>query len=218
MSDKYLYDKDGKFIGRVSEKPPNEQNGDPTILLYCFGGCALLPIVLFPGLAFSDSFGYTRAAFENSLDYKVNLGRGSPHWLYDGMKCPQTWVISIAFWVVVWYILTLNTRNKSSKQGARLTSNHVVANNNPLMAELKNEYLNADDIRKREISNLFQEMGWGKPQENISGTEISLMQKCNKVNPIKNKERLLEEYKIANADRKWEIYNIFKEQGWGKPY
>ena len=98
MSDKYLYDKDGKFIGRVSEKPPNEQNGDPTIFLYFFGGCALLPIVLFPGLAFSDSFGYTRAAFENSLDYKVHLGRGSPHWLYDGMKCWQTWVISIAFW------------------------------------------------------------------------------------------------------------------------
>jgi hypothetical protein len=193
MSDKYLYDKDGKFIGRVSEKPPNEQNGDPRIVLYFFGACALLPIFLFPGLVFSHSFGYARAAFERTHQF----GTGSPGWLDDGMKCWQTWVISIAFWVVVWYMRTLNakhksskqlnTKHKSSKKGTRLTSSHVVANNNPLMAELKNEYLNADDIRKREISNLFQEMGWGKPQENISGTEISLIQKRNK-----NTERLLE--------------------------
>ena len=32
------------------------------------------------------------------------------------------------------------------------------------------------------------------------------------------KKEFLKEYKKADADRKWEIYNIFKEQGWGKPY
>ena len=32
------------------------------------------------------------------------------------------------------------------------------------------------------------------------------------------RENLKKEYKKANADRKWEIYNKFKKQGWGKPY
>ena len=30
--------------------------------------------------------------------------------------------------------------------------------------------------------------------------------------------RLYQEYGSANSDRKWEIYNIFKKQGWGLPY
>jgi hypothetical protein len=100
MSDKYLYDKDGKFIGRVSEKPPNEQNGDPRIVLFFFGFCALFLVFLLPGLVFSSFLGYTRAAFERTHQF----GTGSPDWLEDGMKCWQTWVISIAFWGFLYLI------------------------------------------------------------------------------------------------------------------
>ena len=35
---------------------------------------------------------------------------------------------------------------------------------------------------------------------------------------LENQGSLLTKYQSADADRKWEIYNIFKKQGWGQPY
>lgn len=45
-----------------------------------------------------------------------------------------------------------------------------------------------------------------KPQKTTGTSESNQM------------NELLKEFHYAAADRKWEIYNIFKKNGWGKPY
>lgn len=83
--------------------------------------------------------------------------------------------------------------------------------------------------RLEDLALKIRRLQWGKAGK--SGTEdikikAQPLPAAEKPSvPVSNEKRsnaqkkdFLKEYKKADADRKWEIYNAFKEQGWGKPY
>lgn len=96
----------------------------------------------------------------------------------------------------------------------------------------KGEYSERLDLfadRLEDLALKIRRLQWGKTEKSKTGdleTEPQHLLAAEKPSvPVSNektsnaqKKEFLKEYKKADADRKWEIYNTFKEQGWGKPY
>jgi hypothetical protein len=96
----------------------------------------------------------------------------------------------------------------------------------------KGEYSERLDLfadRLNDLASKIRRLQWGKTEKSQTGDLESKAQPLPAAEepsaPVSKektstaqKKDFLKEYKKADADRKWEIYNIFKEQGWGKPY
>lgn len=96
----------------------------------------------------------------------------------------------------------------------------------------RGEYSERLDIfadRLEALASKIRRLDWGK-EEKVSGgdqeanPDSSSHASKESVKPPteskvgENQGELLKEYKNATSDRKWKIYNIFKEQEWGNPY
>jgi hypothetical protein len=96
----------------------------------------------------------------------------------------------------------------------------------------KGEYSERLDLfadRLEDLAWKIRRLQWGKTEKSKTGdletepqhlpaAEKPSVQVSNEKTSNAQKKEFLKEYKKADADRKWEIYNTFKEQGWGKPY
>lgn len=96
----------------------------------------------------------------------------------------------------------------------------------------KGEYSERLDLfadRLEDLALKIRRLQWGKTEKSKTGdletesqplpaAEKPSVQVSNEKTSNAQKKEFLKEYKKADADRKWEIYNTFKEQGWGKPY
>ena len=96
----------------------------------------------------------------------------------------------------------------------------------------KGEYSERLDLfadRLEDLASKIRRLQWGKteksqtenleakPQPLPAAEEPSVPVSKEKTSSAQKKD-FLKEYKKADPDRKWEIYNIFKKHGWGKPY
>ena len=96
----------------------------------------------------------------------------------------------------------------------------------------KGEYSERLDLfadRLEDLALKIRRLQWGKADKSgtedleikaqpLPATENASVAVPKEKTSNEQRKELIKEYKKADADRKWEIYNIFKEQGWGDPY
>lgn len=83
--------------------------------------------------------------------------------------------------------------------------------------------------RLEDLAAKIRRLQWGKTDDSKLNEEKSLLEDVPSAEKqsisasaenksTEQRKELLKEYKKADADKKWEIFNIFNKSGWGKPY